>query len=296
MDKAPINKRYDYPAPKHDLWGIHLGGVGMRVSPPGAPYHVFEEGAPFRWQRGRVLRDFAVVCISEGRGTVRCGAAAPVEITHGDAMLIRPGVWHDYAPLPETGWCEHWFVFNGRLAEKLLAQISPVLPPVIHCGTDGELLRLLGRMLEITEELPPFAESIQAGLVIQAVATLQSLMQHQRELGGRDYSFVQKAKQRMAAMDIASLALDIPQTARELGVSPTHFRRVFKSSTGVSPQQYLISLKLQQAKRLMENPALSIADVARQTGFSDTFYFSRLFKSKNGVAPLQWRKAKVARA
>jgi AraC-like DNA-binding protein len=78
--------------------------------------------------------------------------------------------------------------------------------------------------------------------------------------------------------------------AYELGVSYPHFRRVFRQSTGLPPRQYLLNLKINMAKQLMEDQGLKLSAVARKAGFEDPYYFSRLFKQKTGISPSLWRR------
>ncbi|TPG16444.1 AraC family transcriptional regulator [Sphingomonas koreensis] len=79
--------------------------------------------------------------------------------------------------------------------------------------------------------------------------------------------------------DLASLA----------GVSAPHFCRAFARSTGVSPHRYQIALRLDRATRLLEDRALSIADVGYAVGYDDPSYFSRLFAHQTGMSPRAWR-------
>ncbi len=289
MDKAIINQRYDYLTPKDRQWGVHLCGVGMRQTPPDVAYQVYEDGAPYQWKNGRVLRDYSLVYLTQGRGVFRVRGSRPLQVKAGDVLLIRPGVWHDYAPAPETGWKEYWMMFNGRQAEKLISKGElPWRVAMMHYGVDESLHHLFAQMLEVAEGMPPFAGIIHAGLVLQMVALIQSRFQLQREQGGREESFVRQAKQHMA--NELGQPVDMKTLANSLGVSYPHFRRVFKTSTGLPPQQYLLNLRVNRAKQLMEESGVKLSAVARQSGFEDPYYFSRVFKQKTGLPPSQWRK------
>jgi AraC-like DNA-binding protein len=57
----------------------------------------------------------------------------------------------------------------------------------------------------------------------------------------------------------------------------------------MTPYQHYIHIKIRKAAGLLENKDASVQSVARQLGFDDPYYFSRLFKKKTGVSPSKWR-------
>ena len=75
-----------------------------------------------------------------------------------------------------------------------------------------------------------------------------------------------------------------------------HLRRRFKQSTGQTPVEYLTNLRIEYAKKLInENNMLrySIAEIGAMSGYFDTHYFSRIFKRSTGMTPVEFMK-KVA--
>lgn len=92
-------------------------------------------------------------------------------------------------------------------------------------------------------------------------------------------------------------ALDKPWTvegmAEACGLGPTYFNRHFQLIAGESPARYLLMLRLKTAaRRLREEPATPIAEIARQTGFPYANYFSRLFLRNYGCTASAWRAKK----
>jgi AraC family transcriptional regulator len=85
----------------------------------------------------------------------------------------------------------------------------------------------------------------------------------------------------------ASLAtrLTIEVLAREVDLSPAHFARAFKETLGRAPHQYLLMLRLERARRLLETAHAGLSDIAQRTGFADQAHFTRLFKRAFGVTP-----------
>jgi AraC family transcriptional regulator len=79
--------------------------------------------------------------------------------------------------------------------------------------------------------------------------------------------------------------LSIDTLAREAGLSSAHFARAFKETTGHAPHRYLLALRLQRARRLLERPDAVLSDVALRSGFADQPHFTRLFKREFGVTP-----------
>ena len=77
-------------------------------------------------------------------------------------------------------------------------------------------------------------------------------------------------------------------------VSPSRFCREFKSAFGVTYVDYLTRHRIEQAKQLMRNGAISIADVAAAVGFTDPSYFARVFHRLEGTSPSAFRSGPAA--
>lgn len=85
--------------------------------------------------------------------------------------------------------------------------------------------------------------------------------------------------------------IDLETTAREAGLSPFHFLRVFSAVLGVTPHQYLVRSRLKRAARLLAEPERSITDIALDVGFGDLSNFVRTFHRAAGVSPRAFRRA-----
>lgn len=85
----------------------------------------------------------------------------------------------------------------------------------------------------------------------------------------------------------ASLA----QLAGHLDLTPRTLNRRFRQATGMSPQAYLQSLRMNHAKELLKHSNLGVGEIAWQLGLQDPSYFSQLFRHQCGVSPLRYREA-----
>jgi AraC family transcriptional regulator len=86
-------------------------------------------------------------------------------------------------------------------------------------------------------------------------------------------------------------SLTIADVAAECKLTPSHFARSFRRSTGVAPHEFLSQLRIDEAKRLMLSTKLPLADIALICGFGDQSYFTRVFSRSVGASPGAWRRA-----
>lgn len=73
-------------------------------------------------------------------------------------------------------------------------------------------------------------------------------------------------------------------------ISTSHFARVFKKHYGISPIQYLLSVRIENAKSLLEETNLKVGDIASSVGFSAQQRFNDIFKKHMGVSPTEYRQ------
>ena len=81
----------------------------------------------------------------------------------------------------------------------------------------------------------------------------------------------------------------LEQLAALAGLSQFHFSRAFKASLGLSPHAYVLRCRIDEAKRQLSRSSLSVSEIARRTGFSDTSQLSTRFRAFTGVTPSRFR-------
>ena len=74
------------------------------------------------------------------------------------------------------------------------------------------------------------------------------------------------------------------------GLSRRRFNDLFKNCFDITPNRYIINLKIDYAKKLLQTEYINISQTAEICGFSDIYYFSRLFKKETGQPPAEYRK------
>jgi len=90
--------------------------------------------------------------------------------------------------------------------------------------------------------------------------------------------------------DRLSRNLTLSELAREAGLSAAYFSQRFKCSTGTSPHQYLLRLRICKAKTLLEESESPIIDIAAECGFQTQQHFARIFRRITRTTPTEYRR------
>ena len=83
--------------------------------------------------------------------------------------------------------------------------------------------------------------------------------------------------------------ISIENVAAVCGINRSYLGKIFKKSTGQSPQEFLMNYRMVKAAELLKLTSLSIADIGSAVGYENQLHFSRAFKNNYGVSPREWR-------
>jgi AraC-like DNA-binding protein len=280
-----------FPVSQRDKnWGLYATTAGeasigsnTMYPPSGHP-----KGFAFDWQHGRILDGFALVYVSSGRGKFESKPKVTANIEPGHAFLLFPGVWHRYAPDPESGWHEHWIGFDGEIARRWLQhRFISKNHPVLKINAEDTVLATFSRVMQSMRANRPALQQILAGATANLLGLFYSARQAQPAAQTQNSDAIELAIARIQSAYASDL--NMQSLAEELGVSYSWFRSTFTAHTGLSPHQYLLELRIVRARSLLTEAEFSVKEIATQTGFEDEHYFSRLFRQKLHYTPSQWR-------
>ena len=83
--------------------------------------------------------------------------------------------------------------------------------------------------------------------------------------------------------------ISVDDIAKSVNMSSSYFSKIFKEATILSPYEYLLSIRLEKAKELLQKTDLSISQIAYKTGFNSDANFIYFFKKQTSVSPLKFR-------
>ena len=205
-----------------------------------------------------------------------------MELSEGMVFFLPPYTTHEYYSADDE-WQTLWVTFNGSDIEKLLGDKS------IVCKWDGEhtFESLYKKILEAknTVNLKECSIGIYQLLLDFTEFSDEAILQ-KRQARNKLYPALRYINEHYCE------DVDIKKTADMLGITHSHFCRVFKSFTGVKPMEYITKMRIAKAKMIILNmPEYPIAEVGRAVGYASESYFIKQFKKYEDMTPAMFRKS-----
>jgi AraC-like DNA-binding protein len=195
------------------------------------------------------------------------------EIKPGDLMIIPPNTYHE-----GFGGTDYMDIF-------LHVENMDFYDTAIIHDYDGSINTLLLMIKRITNEKEANYEAISEKLLDAASEYVKKYLEKELK-----YDFVAKLKNRIYE-NFETADFDITAEIKSLGFNVDYFRRCFKEDLGCTPHEYLTTLRIDKAKKLLTQRSFkSVETVSALCGFTDNFYFSKKFKQHTGYSPREYRK------
>ena len=262
------------------------------------------------------LPDFDLWFVSEGRGQMRMHQGT-VELRPGVCFWMRPGGLYDATQELSDPLTVSFAHFDLLDPKGRLCKFDMPLPPEVFTPTDVNLVDTIMRRLASAPLVNPSslprqamrksgATSAGSGVVDEPLPmhndvsqTLFRALLMELDAGSDNTALSSRGTELHHRQIVQAIAMRITERpgqphpifelAQEAGYSPDHFARIFKQTIGISPQAYVIRVRIDRAKQLLVESSLSISQIADVLGYEDLFFFSRQFKRKTGKTPRAYR-------
>lgn len=213
----------------------------------------------------------------------------------GDTFIIFPGELFSYQADEQTPWHYFWVALIGNGAAAMMDALGVSPDEAVITGSLNEKVRSYYEQLLNcfrSDSLPELA-NLEAGGWVRLLLQQFGLAKHQAEVSpsASDNVIDHVIKQAIQYLTLQyTKSISIEHMSAMLGYHRTHLCKLFKQTTGLSPMQYLLKIRMQRAEFLLSTP-MTIDQVASSVGYSDALYFSRKFRKWRGQSPSEYRKA-----
>ena len=242
---------------------------------------------------GPAVRDhYLFHYIVSGKGKF-CSEGKVYDLRAGHCFLIHPNRLTIYRADKDDPWEYIWIGFCGSKAESLVRDagldISNPIIDDLRCKTFFH-----GALGSIDDDSRINAD-VRLDSRSNSLRACGELMRFFSYLLRRrhDQATTRPLVERAADFIRINSANDISVTrlAADFGYSRTHFSELFKRETGMSPRQYHMNYRMENAAILLETTGLNISYIAKSVGYEDALLFSRMFRKHMGKSPREWRAA-----
>lgn len=211
------------------------------------------------------------------------------ELKKGEGFLICPGESTYYKADKEDPWEYCWISFDGYEASNILKNCRLSKDNLIFedysNGTFKENLLSLIRNYE-TSNNNEFALLGQFYLCFSSIYDQVNLKEKNTY-----ESYFDKALDYI--YNNFSYDIKISDISKHVGIDRTYLYKLFMQECKISPQQYLISFRLNTAVNLLETTKMNITEISYSCGFKDTPTFYKHFKKKFNITPVKYRKSNI---
>ena len=244
---------------------IHARSMGHYIVPSG-------------WTDNPIEKPFLELfwCVS-GIGEFRCMEES-VFLNPGEVCFYFPGDCHHIRAY--TPWEYYWLTIDGPDPDLLIRMFHLTRPPRYAGSCPAELFNRLSGELRDTSARGEF----RAGAIAYEILSLA--------MGGAEPEENGKLRRFRALLEDSfhDPDLQIETIAGKMGIHRSSLTRLVKRYCGMSPMEYLLSFRVQEALRLLNDTEYSIKEIAACTGFRDPNYFTKVISRRLGKPPSALRR------
>jgi len=266
---------------------------------PYTQYHIWKASTAFQfpvhWHK-----ELEIIYIKEGSLTIYISGQS-IEGKAGEIFFVNSGELHFMSS--EDGNVSYYtllfplsflsFQSEDDLEEELLKPLRNGTKrfPICLSGQEQrkKIAEILDKLIEYNGQEPQWRKQI--GTRIYLLEILDLLWQWDE--------FLQRVESTQGTLQREMLSyiqqhytekITLGDLAKQFHMSEKYLSRYFKQNFGLNFKQYLLHLRMMQAKHMLETSTCSVLEVALNAGFPSVNYFIRTFKELYGITPLQYRK------
>jgi AraC family transcriptional regulator len=238
---------------------------------------------------------YHAICINLGNPVIleQCinGISQAARSVWGDMSFYHADLWQTFCWDKETKFLQLYFEPTFLQKIKLELEIELSLEELTLLAHQDKLVLQIANALKSSLEdgsgCKFYAESMALSLAAHILNSSQKNSSKIPVTGGLNQKQIQAVTEYVSHNLQSNLSLS--ELAACIALSPYHFARLFKQTTGITPHQFIIHQRVELAKELLRQNKLSVTEVAIFCGFAHQGHLSRHFKRLLGVTPANFR-------
>ena len=252
-----------------------------------------EQGIPGLGYNYEVLKNAVIHYVTKGYGTFKFNGKV-YNLKQGDIFILLKGMQVEYVASIDDPWEYYWIGFSGSNANEYLNRTSITNSCVANCEENSKIPQIILNMCEISKTYNP-SRSDDILLLKELYSLLYALIEEfpkpfeykDKEL----HTYIQDALNFINSNYMHSIT--VQEIADYVNLSRSYLYKMFIKNLGISPQRYLINLRMYKATLLLKGTKFPIGEVANSVGYSDSLLLSKTFSKHFSMSPLNYRNNQV---
>ena len=204
-----------------------------------------------------------------------CGYFTGKQFKKGKGFICLRNVLCDYFPDKNEPWTYSWVNINGEGAKELIKNL-----PLSNGVFEFDLAHNISAIKRITENKNPHTDEMRCLGVLFEIFSEITKKENTENYVSQAMNFFKNNYH---------LGITVDDCARHLNISRAYLRNLFYLKTGISPQKFLMNLKMERAEFLLKT-TYPITEIAHAVGYDDVLQFSRIFSKYHNMSPKAYRK------
>lgn len=212
-----------------------------------------------------------------------------VTLAPNQGILLQPNASHSYVA-QSNPWSTWYITFNGNLAPFIVASLGLATSTVISWEPGSRLSTLHKRSENLARQSVDFNGMDGSAFVYRFLMDLKRYGQVDNQRSFSQHTERLMPFIRFLEENYSNPAFGLTQLAEYAGISSQRLNYLFRMTTGMSPYQYLIHLRIQKAKEyLINEKKLTVKAIASLVGFLDSSHFVYTFRKIESKTPQSFR-------
>ncbi len=241
----------------------------------------YEKGYTIKRER---YESFLVMLVQKGKISVE---------SNGENYLAEKGqvvILNCFEPHAYSAECDSivlWVHFDGVVAKEYFKIITEEHGTVLTLRDSFVLEKNMNKIYDLFHKEQPVKEALMSKFLTNILTTM-IIDKQEDEQRANNSSIIENIISYINENLSSKLSLEI--LAQQASLSPYYFTRVFTKETGFTPYQYILNSRINHAKFLLKQTALSVKEICFECGFTCESNFCASFKKKEKITPSDYRK------